>query len=207
MDEMNNSDRLFAFERETRERGFHLIAGIDEAGRGPLAGPVVAAAVILPENCMLEGLNDSKKLTASQRERLFHLIHQKALSIGIGVVAHRIIDEINILEATKKAMLKAVSRLSRMPDFLLIDGRTPLDIPIKQATLVKGDSRCASIAAASIIAKVLRDRIMNGFDRIFPHYEFASHKGYATRAHINAIKNHGVCSIHRKTFKRVREYL
>ena len=149
MDEMSNSYRLFAFERETRERGFHLIAGIDEAGRGPLAGPVVAAAVILPENCMLEGLNDSKKLTASQRERLFPLIHQTALSIGIGVVAHRIIDEINILEATKKAMLKAVSSLSRMPDFLLIDGTTPLNTPIKQATLVKGDSRCASIASAS----------------------------------------------------------
>lgn len=185
-----------------------MIAGVDEAGRGPLAGPVVAAAVILPEECaLLSGLDDSKKLTQRNRERLFPLITEEAISVGVGVVTHRVIDEINILQATKKAMQKAVLKLTKRPEYLLIDGNTPLDITIHQKTIIKGDSKSASIASASIIAKVVRDRIMRGYDRVFPSYQFASHKGYPTKAHINAIKHFGICDIHRKTFKRVKEYL
>jgi ribonuclease HII len=205
---MDQSKKLFIFEESTRAEGFRLIAGVDEAGRGPLAGPVVAAAVILPEECaLLSGLDDSKKLTQRNRERLFPLITEEAISVGVGVVTHRVIDEINILQATKKAMQKAVLKLTKRPEYLLIDGNTPLDITIHQKTIIKGDSKSASIASASIIAKVVRDRIMRGYDRVFPSYQFASHKGYPTKAHINAIKHFGICDIHRKTFKRVKEYL
>lgn len=198
---MDKSIRLFHFEESIRQKGFELIAGVDEVGRGSLAGPVVASAVILPKKCSISGLNDSKKLRPIRRERLFSLIQKEAISIGIGLVMHRVIDEINILEATKRAMVKAIFRLQKNPDYLLIDGKTPLDISFQQKTIVKGDSASASIASASIVAKVFRDKIMNNYDMIFPLYKFASHKGYATKNHINAIKNFGVCDIHRRSFK------
>lgn len=205
---MDKSNRLFAFEESTRVRGFHFIAGVDEAGRGPLAGPVVAAAVILPGTCALNGLDDSKKLSQKQRENLFPLIKKEAVSVGVGVVSHRVVDEINILEATKKAMQKAILNLKKAPEYLLVDGKIPLDnVTIRQETIVRGDSKSASIASASIIAKVIRDRIMKGYDKVFPDYSFASHKGYATRIHKDAIKNFGICDIHRKTFKGVKEYV
>lgn len=199
--------RLFHFEKSIRQKGFELIAGVDEVGRGSLAGPVVASAVILPQKCSISGLNDSKKLRPKKRERLFSQIQKEAISIGIGLVIHRVIDEINILEATKRAMVEAIFRLKKNPDYLLIDGKTPLDISIQQKTIVKGDSISASIASASIVAKVTRDKIMNNYDRIFPLYKFSSHKGYATKNHIDAIKNFGVCGIHRRSFKRVKEYV
>lgn len=202
---MDQAD-LFYFDELTRQKGFKWIAGVDEAGRGPLAGPVVAAAVVLPRSCSITGLDDSKKLTPVKRERLFPIIQKQAVSIGIGVVMHRIIDEINILEATKRAMVKAVASLKKNPDYLLIDGNAPLDILIDQRTVIKGDAKSASIACASIIAKVLRDRIMEAYDRIFPLYRFAAHKGYPTKTHRKAIRDFGACSIHRKTFRGVREY-
>jgi len=195
------------FEELAKRRGFESVAGIDEAGRGPLAGPVVAAAVILPEGFKLPGLTDSKKLTEKQRNRFYPQIRQQAAAVGVGVASVGEIDQINILQATLLAMTRAISRLSDSPDHLLIDGISPLQLNISQQTLIKGDSRSLSIAAASVVAKVVRDRIMQSFSRQFPEYGFAKHKGYGTRLHRQAIVEFGPCYLHRKTFSGVKEYL
>lgn len=177
-----------------------VICGIDEAGRGPLAGPVVAGAVVLPRDCQILYLNDSKKLSEKKREVLFDEIKEKAVSYGIGIVGPGRIDEINILQATYEAMREAVGQLKVMPDLLLNDAVTIPKVDILQIPIIKGDSKSVSIAAASILAKVTRDRMMAEYDRLFPEYEFARHKGYGTAVHIQALKEHGPCPIHRKTF-------
>ena len=176
------------------------ICGIDEAGRGPLAGPVAAAAVILPRDCQILFLNDSKKLSEKKRGELFQEIKEKAVSYGIGIVSPERIDEINILQATYEAMRQAISQLSPSPDLLLNDAVTIPGVDIRQIPIVKGDAKSVSIAAASILAKVTRDEMMKEYDRIFPEYGFAKHKGYGTAAHIAAIREYGPCPIHRRTF-------
>jgi len=195
------------FENLAMQRGFKWVAGVDEAGRGPLAGPVVAAAVVLSENFDLPGLTDSKKLTGKQRDRFYPQIRQQATAVGIGVASVLEIDKINILQATLLAMQRAISRLSQVPDHLLIDGITPLPLKISQQTLIKGDSRSLSIAAASVIAKVVRDRIMLSFSKQLPVYGFSKHKGYGTQKHRQAIAQFGPSYLHRKTFSGVKEYL
>lgn len=196
-----------AFEQQARLRGYRLIAGIDEAGRGALAGPVVAAAVILPDGLRIDGVDDSKKLSPETRERLFDVIMEQAFSVGIGMGGADLIDEINILQATRHAMLEAVSSLTPQPDFLLIDGITPIATPIPQKTVKKGDSLSLSIAAASIIAKVSRDRLMRGLDADYPGYGFATHKGYGSATHLEAIRQLGPSGVHRMTFGGVREHV
>lgn len=194
------------FEQLARQHGYRSIAGIDEAGRGPLAGPVVAAAVVLPESFSLPGLNDSKLLTAAARNRLYPLIWQQALAVGVGVSRADEIDRINILQATLASMMRAVSRLRQPADFLLVDGITPVPLPLAQKTVKKGDSRSLSIAAASVVAKVVRDRIMVAYDRLYPAYGFAGHKGYSSPSHRDAVARHGPCACHRRSFAGVREY-
>jgi ribonuclease HII len=196
-----------AFEEEAARLGASRIAGIDEVGRGPLAGPVVAAAVVMPYAKPIAELNDSKMLTEEVRERLFEVIRDKALSVGVGHVPPEEIDRINIYQATRLAMSKAVKEISPLPDYLLIDGPLSLDLNIQQRSIIKGDRLCYSVAAASIVAKVIRDRIMLDLHEQYPQYGFASHKGYATRAHLDAIERHGPCSVHRKCFRGVREHL
>ena len=202
---------LHEFDNEFFNQGYRFIAGIDEAGRGPLAGPVVASAVILPPNISINGVDDSKKLTSEKREILFEIIKEKALSIGTGIVSSKVIDEINILEATKVAMLKAVENLTIIPNLIIIDGITPLSlthqVEIKQITIKKGDTLSQSIASASIIAKVTRDRLMLDYDAKYPKYLFAKHKGYGTAEHLERIKEFGPCEIHRNSFKGVKEYI
>jgi len=195
------------FEYRARARGFRAVAGIDEAGRGPLAGPVVAAAVILPENFDLPGLDDSKKLSEKQRDRLFPLIRAQALAIGVGFASPAEIDAVNILQATLRGMCLAVNRLRQPADFLLVDGISPVPLPLPQQTLKQGDSRSLSIAAASVIAKVVRDRVMIAYDRRYPGYGFARHKGYGSREHLAAIARLGPSVLHRKSFGGVREHL
>jgi len=197
---------MWHYENQFRKQGYRIIAGIDEAGRGPLAGPVVAASSILPENCQIEGLRDSKKLTEKKRDQLYEIIFKKAVSIGIGIVFEEIIDQINILQATKMAMLESVSKLEYTPDFLLIDGNQNLNSKIPQRAIIQGDALSASIASASIIAKVTRDRIMMHFHKMHPQYGFCKHKGYGTREHLENIIKFGPSKIHRKTFKGVKEY-
>ena len=197
---------MWHYENETRKQGHEIIAGIDEAGRGPLAGPVVAASVILPENCRVEGLNDSKKLSEKKRNLIFQIIRKKAVAIGIGITYENIIDQINILQAARAAMADSVSRLSCKPDFLLIDGNQKIPSIITQLTIKKGDALSSSIAAASVIAKVTRDRMMLHYDGIYPQYGFSRHKGYGTQDHLKNISKFGPCKIHRKTFKGVKEY-
>lgn len=194
---------LYHFELQTRSRGFKLVAGIDEAGRGPLAGPVVAAAVILHPDQPIDGVNDSKKLSEKRREQLFELIIKQAAAVGVGQAGAETIDRINILQATRQAMLEAVRALPVSPDYLLIDGITTIASPLPQQTIKQGDSRSASIAAASIIAKVTRDRLMQDYDRLYPAYGFARHKGYGSAMHLAALQKYGPCPIHRMTFARV----
>jgi len=194
------------FERLAQAQGYRHIAGIDEAGRGPLAGPVVAAAVILPTDFDLPGLTDSKKLSPRQRERLFPLIRQQAVAIGLGLADAVEIDRRNILQATLLAMSLAVQRLRIPADFLLIDGITPVPLSTPQRTLKQGDSRSLSIAAASVIAKVVRDRMMAGYERRHPGYGFAAHKGYGCASHLAAIAALGPSPLHRRTFRGVREH-
>jgi len=194
------------FELLAQGQGYRCIAGIDEAGRGPLAGPVVAAPVILPSAFDLPGLTDSKKLSQHQRERLFPLIRQQALAIGLGLVDAAEIDRRNILQATLLAMSLAVQRLRVPADFLLVDGITPVPLPIPQHTLKQGDSRSLSIAAASVIAKVVRDHMMAGYERHHPGYGFAAHKGYGCASHLVAIAALGPSLLHRRTFRGVREH-
>lgn len=191
------------FERRARRRGRQVIAGIDEAGRGPLAGPVVAAAVVLPEQFDLPGLTDSKQLSPLQRQRLYPLIRQQACGIGVGVASAAEIDHLNILQATLLAMRRALGRLSPVPDHLLIDGITRLPLAVSQETLKQGDSRSLSIAAASVVAKVIRDRIMLSFDRCWPEYGFLRHKGYGTREHRQALDRFGPSQQHRRSFAGV----
>lgn len=197
---------MYQFEENALIDGFHYIAGIDEAGRGPLAGPVVAASVILDFNQRIVGLNDSKKLTPAKRDALYELIKKQAISIGIGSASPELIDEINILQATRRAMLDAVRNLQIKPDILLIDGITPIESSLQQRTIKQGDARSASIAAASIVAKVTRDRLMMEYDKQYPHYGFARHKGYGSALHLAALSEHGPCPIHRKTFAGVKEF-
>ena len=191
----------FSCEYEARSKGYKLVCGVDEAGRGPLAGPVCAAAVILPDNCEIEGLNDSKKISEKKREALFDIIKEKAIAYSIAYGSLEEIEEYNILEATYLAMNRAIEGLNTKADFALIDGnRVPKGIKIPCETVVKGDSKSCSIAAASILAKVTRDRLMLEYDKKYPQYLFAQHKGYGTKAHYEAIKQHGVCEIHRLSF-------
>ena len=187
-------------EFENKYSDLVYVAGIDEAGRGPLAGPVVAAAVILPKDIFLPFLNDSKKVTEKRRDVLFDEIKQNAIAYGIGIASNTLIDEINILQATYEAMREAINSLEKTPDVLLVDAVHIPDINIKQVGIVKGDSKSVNIAAASILAKVTRDRIMVEYDKIYPEYGFASNKGYGTATHIAALKEVGPCAIHRKSF-------
>ena len=191
---------LWSIEKEKREQGFALIAGVDEAGRGPLAGPVCAAAVLLPFGLEIPGLNDSKKLTDKKRSELYDVIVEKALAYGIAMVDEKVIDEINILQATFRAMEDAMLQLKVKPDLVLIDGNRSRDFPFLVETVVKGDSLSANIAAASILAKVTRDRFMEKMALEYPDYGFEIHKGYGTKAHYAAIAEHGPSAIHRRTF-------
>lgn len=195
------------FERSMQAQGYRAIAGVDEAGRGPLAGPVVAAAVILPQDFDLPGLTDSKKLSAKRRVKLFHAIRQQAVAIGTGFAPAARIDAINVLQATLESMRMAVERLSPAPDCLLVDGISAVPLNIPQHTIKQGDSRSLSIAAASIIAKVTRDRMMRAYAQRYPRYAFEAHKGYGTVVHRRLIAEHGPCAIHRTTFGGVKEYL
>ena len=191
----------FSYENEALKNGYKYVCGVDEAGRGPLAGPVCAAAVILPENCEIEGLNDSKKISEKKREMLFDIIKEKSIAYSIAYGTLEEIEECNILEATYIAMNRAINGLEKQADFALIDGnRVPKGITIPCETVVKGDAKSCSIAAASILAKVTRDRLMLEYDKKYPEYLFAQHKGYGTKAHYEAIKQHGVCEIHRMSF-------
>jgi ribonuclease HII len=196
------------FEKLYSRRGYHRIAGVDEVGRGPLAGPVVAAAVILPPEGIGEKLFDSKQISSRKREELYKTILTRAAGVGVGVIGQEEIDRINILQATLKAMALAVENLSHLPDFILIDGsQGGLALPIPQKPIRKGDRLSNSIAAASIIAKVTRDRMMSECHLKYPQYNFARHKGYGTEEHRGAIERFGVCDLHRKTFRGVKEYL
>ena len=188
-------------EDELRNRGFNMICGIDEAGRGPLAGPVVVASVIMPADSMIEGVNDSKKVSEKKREKLYDQILEEAISYGVGIVGQDEIDEINILNATKKGLTMSLKELTVKPDLIIVDALTHIDtMGIPYESIIKGDAKCYSISAASIIAKVTRDRIMREWDKVYPEYGFEKHKGYGTSAHIEAIKKYGLCPIHRKSF-------
>ncbi len=199
-EEMQRISEMYLIENQKRCDGKTLIAGVDEAGRGPLAGPVYAAAVILPENCFIPNLNDSKKLSEKKREELYEIITQKAIAYSICSVDEKRIDEINILNATFEAMNGAVNSLNILPDFALIDGNRIKGMTIPHETVVKGDSKSASIAAASILAKVSRDRYITEIAKAYPEYGFEQHKGYGTAAHTEAILKHGPSPIHRRTF-------
>ena len=196
--ERKRLDGMRVYEKRYRECG--LICGIDEVGRGPLAGPVVACAVILPEDAEILWVDDSKKLTAARREELSDIIRGKALCFALGSADHERIDEINILQATYEAMRSAVSKLDPQPDLLLNDAVTIPDVQIRQVPIIKGDQKSISIAAASIVAKTVRDRLMEEYDRIYPQYGFASNKGYGTAGHIRALREYGPCPIHRRSF-------
>ncbi len=196
---------MLFYENDLYNSGINYIAGIDEVGRGPLVGPVVAAAVILPKKFYDERINDSKKLSEKMRNELYEIICADAVSVGIGVVSNERIDKINIYEATKEAMREAVSNLGVKPEYLLIDAMK-LDIDIPSLSIIKGDSKSQSIAAASIVAKVTRDKMMYELDKIYPMYDFANNKGYGTKKHIEAIQKYGIISEHRKSFKPVSNY-
>jgi len=202
---MSSSRHLFEFDRLRRERGAGRIAGLDEVGRGPLAGPVVAVAIVLPGDFFLEGLNDSKLVRPPVRAAMAQELILACDDIGVGIVEAEIIDRINILEATRLAMGKAVEDLSHPADFLLIDAVRLPSLAVAQESIIRGDGKSASIAAASIVAKEIRDGIMVGYDRTYPQYEFCRHKGYGTRIHLKRLEEHGPCAIHRRTFSPVRE--
>jgi len=193
----------YHYEARAWKTGVSRLAGIDEAGRGPLAGPVVAAAVIIGPERRIKGLADSKLLTAEQREALFHLISERAIAVGVGIVDHETIDRINILQATRLAMTDALARLTVAPDFVITDFVSLSGLGCPQRNLIDGDARCASVAAASIIAKVTRDRLMLEADRAFPEYGFARHKGYGTPEHLAALDRWGPCPLHRRSFSGV----
>lgn len=193
--------KLTLFEEAARSQGFGMIAGVDEAGRGPLAGPVVACACIIPEGIYFPGINDSKKLTPDQRKELYcKITEDPRISYGVGVVSHEVIDKINIYQATIQAMLQAIEQVIPKPDYLLVDGLKLPHLTIPAQKIIEGDAKAHSISAASIIAKETRDRLMQAYHVDYPHYGFNQHKGYATRQHLLAIEQHGPCSIHRRTF-------
>lgn len=198
---------LYLYENKLYQRGYKHIAGIDEAGRGPLAGPVIASAVILPPDFFIAGLNDSKKLSSKKREYLYEVIMDNALAVGIGRAEPGEIDRLNILQADYLAMQRAVSSLKVQPDYLLVDGNGAPKTEIPCVPVVDGDRLSASIAAASIIAKVTRDREMDEWDKMYPEYQFAKHKGYGTELHVQALEKYGVCPIHRKSFSLVAKYM
>jgi len=199
---------LYEIEAALREKGLKFVCGVDEAGRGPLCGPVAAAAVILPEGLKIEGINDSKKLTEKKREKLYDEITEKALAWGVGLASPAEIDELNILQATYLAMKRAVEAMKIVPDYVLVDGNRDPKIGIPTATIVKGDGKAACIAAASILAKVTRDRLLVEMDKAYPQYGFAKHKGYPTKAHYAAIAEHGISPEHRRSFlKNLSEHI
>ena len=201
--EIERLTKLKEIEKDLYSKGFKNICGIDEAGRGPLAGPVVVAGVIMPENSMIEFVNDSKKVTEKRREKLYDVIKEEAISYSIAVIDQDVIDEINILNATKKGVTDVVDGLEIKPDLILVDALEHINTRgIPYEPLIKGDARCYNIAAASILAKVTRDRIMRQWDEIYPQYGFLSNKGYGTAKHIEAIKQYGLCPIHRKSFTK-----
>lgn len=202
--ERRHFESISIYESQLREEGYKYIVGIDEAGRGPLAGPVVAAAVILPEKFYLAGLNDSKQLSAAKREQYFEYIQEKALAVGVGIIHSQEIDEINIYQAAKKAMLTAVNQLKIFPEYALIDAME-LDLPIPQISLIKGDAKSISIAAASVIAKETRDRLMKEYAAKYPQYGFDKHMGYGTSSHLEAIEKHGPVGWHRMTFAPLKD--
>lgn len=196
-------NQLKEYEKNLYEEGVNLIAGIDEAGRGPLAGPVVVGVVILRETSFIEGINDSKKISEAKREKLYEEITNEAVAWSVGIVDETRIDEINILNATKEALTKAISNLKIKPEIILVDALDKIDtLSIPYISIIKGDAKIYSIAAASIIAKVTRDRIIRSYDKIYPEYEFIKNKGYGTAKHIEAIKQYGLCPIHRRSFTK-----
>ena len=203
VDEDLRLEKMLAYEKELYAQGIQLIAGVDEVGRGPLAGPVVAAAVILPENCKIPGLNDSKKIPKSKHKEIYEAVLQNAIAIGIGVKDNQVIDQVNIYEATKLAMMEAIGQLDPQPQHLLIDAMR-LDLPISQTSIIKGDANSLSIAAASIVAKVTRDQMMEEFDREYPGYDFAQNAGYGTTKHLAGLDQLGVTPIHRRSFEPVK---
>ena len=203
VDEDLRLEKMLAYEKELYTQGIDLIAGVDEVGRGPLAGPVVAAAVILPENCKIPGLNDSKKIPKSKHKEIYEAVLQNAIAIGIGVKDNQVIDQVNIYEATKLAMMEAIGQLDPQPQHLLIDAMK-LDLPIPQTSIIKGDANSLSIAAASIVAKVTRDQMMEEFDREYPGYDFAQNAGYGTAKHLAGLDKLGVTPIHRRSFEPVK---
>lgn len=203
LDEDERLEGMLAYEKECYARGMELIAGVDEVGRGPLAGPVVAAAVILPKACKIPGLNDSKKIPKSKHKEIYEAVLQNAIAIGIGVKDNHVIDQVNIYEATKLAMMEAIGQLGPQPQHLLIDAMK-LDLPIPQTSIIKGDANSLSIAAASIVAKVTRDQMMEEFDREYPGYDFAQNAGYGTAKHLAGLDKLGVTPIHRRSFEPVK---
>lgn len=201
--EIERLNTLKIIEEDLHKKGFEQICGIDEAGRGPLAGPVVVAGVIMPKNSFIEGVNDSKKVSEKKRESLYDKILDEAISYSVAIIGQDVIDEINILNATKKGVTSVVEGLDVKPNLIVIDALEHIDTKgIPYESIIKGDAKCYSIAAASIVAKVTRDRIMREWDEIYPQYGFAKHKGYGTAAHISAIKEYGLCPIHRRTFTK-----
>ena len=203
IDEDERLEGMLAYEKECYARGMELIAGVDEVGRGPLAGPVVAAAVILPKACKIPGLNDSKKIPKSKHKEIYEAVLQNAVAIGIGIKDNQVIDQVNIYEATKLAMMEAIGQLDPQPQHLLIDAMK-LDLPISQTSIIKGDANSLSIAAASIVAKVTRDQMMEEFDRKYPGYDFAQNAGYGTANHLAGLDQLGVTPIHRRSFEPVK---
>ncbi|SNG71171.1 ribonuclease HII [Streptococcus pneumoniae] len=203
LDENLRLESMLSYEKELYKQGLTLIVGIDEVGRGPLAGPVVAAAVILPKNCKIKGLNDSKKIPKKKHLEISQAVQDQALSIGIGIIDNQVIDQVNIYEATKLAMQEAISQLSPQPEHLLIDAMK-LDLPISQTSIIKGDANSLSIAAASIVAKVTRDELMKEYDQQFPGYDFATNAGYGTAKHLEGLTKLGVTPIHRTSFEPVK---
>lgn len=203
VDEDLRLEKMLAYEKELYARGIDLIAGVDEVGRGPLAGPVVAAAVILPKACKIPGLNDSKKIPKAKHKAIYEAVLQNAIAIGIGVKDNHVIDQVNIYEATKLAMMEAIGQLEPQPQHLLIDAMK-LDLPISQTSIIKGDANSLSIAAASIVAKVTRDQMMEEFDRKYPGYDFAQNAGYGTAKHLAGLDQLGVTPIHRRSFEPVK---
>lgn len=195
----------YKYERELNNKGITLIAGVDEVGRGPLIGPVVAAAVILPENYKLDGLTDSKKLSEKKREQFFEIIKKEAIAIGIGIISEKRIDEINIYEATKEAMYEAINNLNPKPSYVLIDAMK-LDLDVPSTSIIKGDLLSISISAASVIAKVTRDHMLYDLDKEYPMYDLKNNKGYGTKKHIEAIKKYGITKYHRLSYKPVSDY-
>ena len=203
VDEDLRLEKMLAYEKELYTQGIHLIAGVDEVGRGPLAGPVVAAAVILPKACKIPGLNDSKKIPKSKHKEIYEAVLQNAIAIGIGIKDNQVIDQVNIYEATKLAMMEAIGQLEPQPQHLLIDAMK-LDLPIPQTSIIKGDANSLSIAAASIVAKVTRDQMMEEFDKEYPGYDFAQNAGYGTAKHLAGLDKLGVTPIHRRSFEPVK---